>query len=355
MTTRTSRLVELTSLIASKTTALEEYYTSQGLPLPSFDANNPTNFGFPVELEQVRNAVIEAASELQALMLGPAGLIHRYTLDHTNLIALHAIYRYNIASHVAIDGQISYADLSRSCGLDEPDLKRILRYAMTKHVFHEPQKGMVAHTAPSKVLTEIPFENDWVGMVCEEMWPSAVKGFALANNSRDAIFTEIGKDPSRARRFANAMNVINAKAGYGPQYLIQAFPWQDLGIELFVDVGGSYGSTAVAIALAVDTVHCIVQDLPEVTVNGPSNIPQALLGRVDFIAHDFFTEQPVKGADVYYFRWIFHDWSDKYCIKILQNLIPALKTGARIVISEFIVPSPKEVSLDQEWLARYAK
>lgn len=45
-------------------------------------------------------------------------------------------------------------------------------------------------------------------------------------------------------------------------------------------------------------------------------------------------------ADVYFFKWIFHDWSDKYCIKILRALIPALKKGARIVVNEFIVPAP---------------
>lgn len=34
---------------------------------------------------------------------------------------------------------------------------------------------------------------------------------------------------------------------------------------------------------------------------------------------DFFTEQTIT-ADVYYFKSIFHNWADKYCIKILQNL-----------------------------------
>jgi len=56
--------------------------------------------------------------------------------------------------------------------------------------------------------------------------------------------------------------------------------------------------------------------------------------------HDFLTEQPVKNADVYFFRWIFHNWSDKYCIKILRSLIPALKTNARIVINDNVLPEP---------------
>lgn len=52
---------------------------------------------------------------------------------------------------------------------------------------------------------------------------------------------------------------------------------------------------------------------------------------------DFFTEQPVT-ADLYYFRTVFHNWADKYCVKILRALIPALRPGARILIHERVLP-----------------
>lgn len=73
-------------------------------------------------------------------------------------------------------------------------------------------------------------------------------------------------------------------------------------------------------------MNCISQDLPDV-VEGVET-PEDVKGRVEIVAHDFFMEQPVKGPDAYLFRWIFHDWSDKYSIQILRNLIPALKHGA---------------------------
>jgi len=66
------------------------------------------------------------------------------------------------------------------------------------------------------------------------------------------------------------------------------------------------------------------------------------------MAHDFLTEQPVKNADVYFFRWIFHNWSDKYSIQILRALIPALKPGARVVINDNVLPEPGVLSLWQE-------
>jgi hypothetical protein len=44
-----------------------------------------------------------------------------------------------------------------------------------------------------------------------------------------------------------------------------------------------------------------------------------------------------------------HDWSDKYAIKILRALAPALKRGARIFINEAVIPEPSVLSpLDEQ-------
>lgn len=60
--------------------------------------------------------------------------------------------------------------------------------------------------------------------------------------------------------------------------------------------------------------------------------------RVKFVEHDLFTPNPVT-ADVYLFRHILHDWSDEDVIRLLNNLIPALSTGARVLVSEGIMPT----------------
>jgi hypothetical protein len=66
------------------------------------------------------------------------------------------------------------------------------------------------------------------------------------------------------------------------------------------------------------------------------------------MGHNFFDEQPIKNADIYHFRRVFHNWSDKYCIKILQALVPALKPGARVIVSDLVIPRRGSVSLDRE-------
>ena len=67
-------------------------------------------------------------------------------------------------------------------------------------------------------------------------------------------------------------------------------------------------------------------------------MPEDLKDRITFQDHDFFTPQPVVGADVYFFRWILHNWSDKYAIKILQNLAPALRSNSHILICDDMMP-----------------
>lgn len=62
-----------------------------------------------------------------------------------------------------------------------------------------------------------------------------------------------------------------------------------------------------------------------------------LSSRIKFMKHDFFTPQTVT-AEVYIFRHILHDWSDEDCLRILRALESALKPGAKVLVSEGVVP-----------------
>lgn len=113
-------------------------------------------------------------------------------------------------------------------------------------------------------------------------------------------------------------------------------------------MGGSQGFASFAIARQFPLLSFVVQDLEPVIAAVEKANSGELNDRVKFMTHDFFTEQPVVGADVYFFRWIFHNWSDKYSIEILRNHIPALKRGAKIVINDNILALPGVLSRWQE-------
>ncbi|KAI5860697.1 putative O-methyltransferase [Durotheca rogersii] len=108
----------------------------------------------------------------------------------------------------------------------------------------------------------------------------------------------------------------------------------DGGVFL-VDVGGGRGHDLLELKDKHPSLpgKLILQDQPDVisTVVG-QDVSEAT-------AHDFFTPQPVKDARAHYLRSVFHDWDEDYCVKILQQLRPALKPGySRLLINEIIVP-----------------
>lgn len=86
---------------------------------------------------------------------------------------MQAISRFNIVSTFPVDEEATFAQISEKCGINELDVKRILRHAMTKHVFREPRKGVVAHTAASRLLLEDSQTADWVGASTDDLWQAA--------------------------------------------------------------------------------------------------------------------------------------------------------------------------------------
>ena len=146
----------------------------------------------------------------------------------------------------------------------------------------------------------------------------------------------LGQNPDRARRFGGAMSFFTTGDGYSLRHLTEGYPWDSVKSGTIIDLGGSHGDAAFALAKKYPDLKVIVQELPEVVAN--SKEEEAL--NVKFMIHDFFEPQPIKDADVYLFRWTLHNWPDKYCVQILQTLIPALKKGARVLIMDFVMPPP---------------
>ena len=148
------------------------------------------------------------------------------------------------------------------------------------------------------------------------------------------------------------MEAFGAGPDISPSFLVKGFPWASLGAAIVVDVGGSNGAVCIALAEAYPAFKLINQDRPEV-IASVGCLPSVLKDRVEHMAYDFFTDQPVAGADVYLFRYIFHNWPDAYAVKILQRLIPALKPGARVLINDHMLPEPNTTSLTMEREVRY--
>ena len=186
-------------------------------------------------------------------------------------------------------------------------------------------------------------------------WPKSEEpsqtGFALANGTTGGFFDTIQASVERSKRFADAMHFLQSAPQFNVSHLLNNLEWNDKSCpDLIVDVGGSYGSIAIDLLRKYPQMRCIVQDLAEIVKH--AKVPADLEDRLSFQEHNFFMRQVIPNADVYFFRSIFHDWSDKYAVQILISLIPALKKGARIILNEICLPEPGILSCYQDQVLR---
>ncbi|KAF2248979.1 sterigmatocystin 8-O-methyltransferase [Trematosphaeria pertusa] len=343
-----TRIIELARSILENASTIDATLESQGLPTPTFEPS--VSVLFPPGVTSARDTVLDATQELHDLLLAPMNLIQRKASA-----SMKAISRYSIAACLEPGETKTYKELADTCGLAERPLKHLLRHAMTMRIFAEPEKGKVAHTAVSALMRD---QNcaAWLQYGTEDLWPASVKlvdalglwpgseepqhtGWNIAHGVEGPLYQRFAADTKLASRFGASMtSMISDNPAFDPVHLHRSHDWASLGSGLVVDVGGSHGALAISLATAFPNLRFISQDLAS-SIDGAPQVPKGVAGRVLLMPHDFFTPQPVQ-ADAYIFRWIFHNWSDKYAAMILKALVPSLKAGARILVQDGCLPDP---------------
>ncbi|XP_014558343.1 hypothetical protein COCVIDRAFT_94784 [Bipolaris victoriae FI3] len=148
------------------------------------------------------------------------------------------------------------------------------------------------------------------------------------------------------------------------------YPWESLGSARVVDVGGGVGGFCLQLSQVYPQLQFVIQDrVPALeqaeTVVWPKENPEAIAQhRVQFCPHDFFEPNPVKEAEVYWLRYIMHDWSDEYCVRILKAIKPSMGPRSRILIcdqvmnttlgSEELTAAPSPLPANWGYYTRYS-
>lgn len=151
--------------------------------------------------------------------------------------------------------------------------------------------------------------------------------------SQNAEQKEAFDDYMAARRHVNApqwFEIYPAKDRLGSELK------DDKDAALVVDVGGGQGHEISKFQKRFSHLRgrLILQDLPE-TFTHLDPAPD----HVELMSHDFFREQPVKGARIYFLRQIMHDWPDKKCATILANIAKAMDPEySRLLIDDYVLP-----------------
>lgn len=348
--------------------ALDAYLLSQNKPPASFQHDNLASL--PSAIAPHREGLINASQTLKQLAQGPSGILTEATWACADEISLGAIYDHQLTRHVPLEGGTTFAEIAQASGLDEGLVERILRHAMALRVFAEEPTVGVCHTATSRQLATDLDMNNMLGVMLRETWPVAGKtseairryrgsqepgdaAFGLVHDPGVPMFQYLAKYPERLSRFDGAMKYFARSDAWNLKFLVEGYDWSGIDSmgSTFVDVGGGQGAVALAIAEVTKHMKFVVQDLTGNVEGGRKTLPERLKGRVEFMDHDLFQEQPVKGAQVYFFRWILHDWSDKYALKILRSLLPAMRDGSRVVLYEWLLADGPET----RWTEKQAR
>ncbi|ETI25769.1 hypothetical protein G647_02543 [Cladophialophora carrionii CBS 160.54] len=344
---------------------IKEYLAANKQPQPTFDQDGPSTFPAATpEIQRARLDLRTAARRLYDLASGPEDIVtwHLYQSCH-DLNALRYVFHYNIHTAVPLDGTITYTDLASQLSLDASQLKQMLRQLMPIHVFTEPTPGHVAHTASSRLLATDAGIASYTGFMVEGTFPYAAGqietfekwGHGRPEPNRTAVSHYYDTDlsmfeyfetraPAVRDRFARLMTHMSSNPLMANRHVASGFDWSSLPPDgVVVDVAGGLGHCSIPIAESTaPTVKLIVQDLPKIIARAgdPATcvIPEPLRSRFEFMAHDFYAPQPVKGAAVYFLRMILHSYSDAYALRILRNIIPSMTATSKLVIMDQVMP-----------------
>jgi 6-hydroxytryprostatin B O-methyltransferase len=154
-----------------------------------------------------------------------------------------------------MDGDISFVELATKTGLDEPRLRRLLRYSMMTNLFQEPRIGYVAHTSLSALLVTDRATQDYIGHAAEISYPLNAKfvdavekwgndgeqnhtALNIAHNTELPFYPYMmtHKDPSVTARFHGLMEGLDNSEGHSVKHTINGYDWAAIGNGKVVDV-----------------------------------------------------------------------------------------------------------------------
>ncbi|OGM50633.1 O-methyltransferase [Aspergillus bombycis] len=215
-------------------------------------------------------------------------------------------------------------------------VERMMRVLVAHGFAEEPEPCEYLPTALSKEMTQ----RTSIGIV-ESLFLEFLPGIRKVPEYLQDGFAWFCENPAALTRFNAFMEGQRADrphwADWFPisdQILASAHKGSDG--TLLVDIGGGRGHDLLGFKQRFPDApgKLVLEDLPTVIEEARSALDPEGKG-IDAVGYDFFAqEQPIKVARVYYFRNLFHDWSDDKARLIIRNLIPAMERGYSKVLME---------------------
>ncbi|KAJ5835419.1 Winged helix-turn-helix transcription repressor DNA-binding [Penicillium robsamsonii] len=312
---------------------------------------------------EARAKLLEATRSLTYALETPREAIIRHCWsESTSYAALETAVDINLFSALGTDDKPkTVAELAKATSVDPILLERLMKHLAAMGTITETGHNKYCPTGFSKVLTVEKYSGAFPLMTRRfTKGIMALPAFLKKNNYQNptsptdtafqmgyetdmGFFGHVQQEPITAKQFNEHMSVYaQGRArwmdhGFYPvqEKLVDGVTIGDDDV-LLVDVGGSFGHDLSDFRRKWPGApgRLVLQDLPEVVVSVNNLHPS-----IDVTGHDFFTEQPVKGARAYYMHSVLHDWPDELCRKILANIVAAMRPGySKLLVNENVIP-----------------
>ena len=320
------------------------------------DQKDPTS-----KLFQSKAAVIKARALITAVQ-DPFDAAMDHTTNLFVISSTRALMSMGVFEAIPPKGSVSVSDLAKECKAEEELIIRLMRQLTSVGMIKEPSLRSYAHTPQTLFLSKhagftgkyfFEVSNDEMGTCISNLHRYlAVHGnkdiqtytdtpHSWTNGTPDLNFWQVlGSVPGRMESFGRGLSLFDAL-----HPVLGIFPFEQALAAgnsaervLAVDIGGGRGGAMLDLRKGCPGLHgrLVVQDMKQQL----DSVADADLPGVEKMEHDFFTPQPVKDAQVYYIRRVFHDWQDEEACKILRAVVPAMARDSRILISDMALPEP---------------
>ena len=282
-------------------------------------------------------------SRLRQRSAPPAAAMMELILNAWVAQAITAAADLGVADALAA-GPLSGTQLADRVGADADALKRLMRALIGIGIFRQGSDGRYALNPLADTLrTDAPVSMAgmarWVGSAQHRQhWSHLTDAIRTGDPVVPAlrgkpVFEYLAGEAALRGIFNSAMTNLSE---FATAPLTAAYDFSAFGT--IVDVGGGRGRLLAAILEAAPKSRGVLFDLPEVVSAAPELLHRyGVDDRVRIEEGSFFDSVP-EGGDAYVLKNVIHDWPEEDAVRILKNVRAAARTGARLLLCEFVIP-----------------
>ncbi|KAJ6444813.1 3,2-trans-enoyl-CoA isomerase [Purpureocillium lavendulum] len=320
----------------------------------------------PSSLDSLADERVRVVNAAEALLkdIKPADPLMTTMISMVQFTAVRLFIGWKAFDIISSAGSISLPDLAKNLDADVSLISRLAAILVSTgvlkqsedHLSMTPASSSFVSSSPLSAVVMMCFDDHLLALHATPAYfdkygrkePTGrydtIHAFA-AGDPKLTVWEHTNRDPQKKSYFMTAMVAMASRMPTTGSY---DFTWvldkmnESPNRALVVDVGGGKGHALRDIQKVTPGLpmsRCVVEDLQAV-VDEAKSTATGELADVQYVAMDFHSEQPVKGACIYYIRRCLHDYGDDVCVEILQQLRDAMAEDSRVLIVEQVLGNP---------------